>query len=429
MVALADKYVLGELIGSGGMGLVFAAEQLCLGRTVAVKLMRAEYAANAYMLRKFHTEAIAGSRLHHPNIVRVIDHGMALDGAPFLAMELVRGQLLSSLLVAEGSLAPRRAAKLAGQLLAGLATAHDAGIVHADIKTDNILVEDGDTERVKLIDFGLARLVDDPTPRSLLLSGTPEYLAPELILGELATTASDVYAAGVVLYELLTGEVPFSGATLGDVLDGHLSEDVIPPSLRNPDGCIPVEIERVVMRALAKDPSARFRDARAFGAALAVATPADDDASFHARSRPAFASETPTQSLPAVRPRPSEPPRRGARRLLRDAIERGDVAQIVAGYLDIARHLVDEQRLRAAAKQLEEGIDIITAGAGPSATDAPEPLWRLLLTLAAVYDGLGDRARARGAALAGQSHADRTSSPVGRERARALIVRLGHHAA
>lgn len=426
--AIAGDYVLGDLLGSGGMGLVYAAAQPRLDRTVAVKLVRSEYVTNAYMLRRFHTEALVGSQLHHRNVVSVLELGTCADGTPYLVMDLVRGQLLSSLLVAEGSLAPRRAAKLAAELLAGLAVLHGARIVHADIKSDNVMVEHGPDETVKLIDFGLARFTDDPSPHSPLLSGTPEYLAPELITGAPASPASDVYAAGVVLYELLTGEVPFSGTTVSEVLACHLDDVVVPPSLRNPDGCVPVALEAVVMRALAKDPHERFVDARQFAAALAAATPLHDEGAFQARSRPAFAIETPTRNMPDAQPtRPvTETPSRATPAHLCEAIRRGDVTQIVNGYLELARRLVDDQALAAAARQLEEAVDLVTAGAGPHAPDAPEPLWRLLLTLAAVYDGLGDRMRARRAALDGRSHAIRCRSPVGRERAGALIERLGH---
>ncbi|HEY5945315.1 MAG TPA: serine/threonine-protein kinase, partial [Kofleriaceae bacterium] len=161
--ALGEKYVLRELIGSGGMGLVYAAEQSCLKRTVAVKLMRSEFAADTYMLRRFHTEAIVGSQLHHPNLVSILDYGDDAD-APFLVMELVRGEALTDLLASEGTLEPRRAAKIVGGLLAGLAAAHAARIVHADVKTDNLIIEqiDGD-EAAKLIDFGLARSLDEPS--------------------------------------------------------------------------------------------------------------------------------------------------------------------------------------------------------------------------------------------------------------------------
>lgn len=425
-VALGDKYVLGELIGSGGMGLVYAAEQSCLARTVAVKLMRSELVGDTHMLRRFHTEALIGSQLHHPNLVTVFDYGLTESGAPYLVMELVHGTPLADVLAEDGSLAPRRAARLMDGLLAGLAAAHGASIVHGDIKTDNLIVErSGDDETLKLIDFGLAHSVEGASGRSSVMSGTPEYLAPEVILGNPATPASDIYGAGVVLYELLTGTTPFDAATIGAILAAHLDDEPVPPSLRNPDAAIPEALDAVVLRALAKAPHARFADAHEFATALGAAAPVRDTVDHARRARAVFATETPTRELETVRGLASARPRTSVV-ALRAAIMSGDVPAMVRGYLALARALVDGENLAGAAAELEEAIDVITAGCGPQAIGAPDALWRVLLTLAAVYDGLGDRSRARRAALDAKAQAIRCNSPVGRERARALIERLGN---
>ncbi len=436
-----DKYVLGEQLGAGGMGIVYAAEQPELGRTVAIKLVRRELFGEPHVLRRFRTEARAGSMLSHRNLVAVHDFATTDDGAPYLVMEHVRGEALSELLAAAGPLAARYAACLVGQVLAGLAEAHGAGIVHGDVKTDNVIVErtrDG-SELVKVIDFGLARFLDDPpftAPAERVLSGTPEYLAPEVILGAAPTPASDVYGAGVILYELLVGCTPFGGGTTAEILTRHLDEDVIPPSLRNPDCAISAALERVVLRALAKEPLDRYIDAVAFAQALAAVVPASDEPLAHHTTWSAFSTEAPTRELeipPIVRARrrlaagtrQRESEAAGAlRRELGEAIARGAVDAIVAGYLQLARTLVDEHRLASAASELEEAIDLVTHGRGPSAADAPEPAWRVLLALAAIYDGLGDPIRARKIATEAHDLAARNRSAIGAERAHALIERF-----
>ncbi|MGE5185002.1 MAG: serine/threonine-protein kinase, partial [Acidobacteriota bacterium] len=443
---IGDKYVLGERLGEGGMGVVYAAEQRGLDRTVAVKLLRAELAREPHVLHRFVTEARAGSKLSHRNLVTVHDFGELPDGSPYLVMEHVRGEPLSTLLAAFGPLSPHRAAELVGQVLAGLAEAHLAGIVHGDVKTDNVIVErarDG-SELAKLVDFGLASFTDDPPPlfgSERMLSGTPEYLAPEVVLGAVPTPASDVYGAGIVLYELLTGTTPFCGGTTAEILARHLDEDVVPPSLRNPERAIPAALERVVLRALEKLPVARYRDARAFAAALAAAAPEDEqpEPAIGAAPTIGFSTEAPTRDLSheqlpaniAARRRlatgtgaHAATPTLQLRHELGDAIARGAVDEIVAGYLDLARALVDERRLPDAAAELAEAVDLLTRGGGPLALDAPEPVWRVLLALAAIYAGIGDAPRARQAATAAHELATRVHSVVGTERAYALLQRF-----
>jgi tRNA A-37 threonylcarbamoyl transferase component Bud32 len=442
-------YVLGDLLGEGGMGVVYAADQPVLGRSVAIKRLRPELADDPDMQRRFYTEARVGGRIRHPNLATVFDFGIDAHGVPYLVMERLSGELLGSVVAREGALTAHRATALVGQLLAGLGEAHAEGIVHGDVKSDNVVVErrrDG-REQVKLIDFGLARIIAEPSEAPVadpMLSGTPEYLAPEVILGAEPRPASDVYAAGIVLYELLTGTTPFAGGTSAEILTRHLDEDVVPPSLRCPERDIPPALERVVLRALDKDPLERYADATRFARALAAVAPGPeaDHASRAVASerRSAFSAEATTRSLggddlPAeaavARPRLAagtsprrRPDPRGARRALLEAFERGDVGQLVAGYLELARALVDSHQLAAAADELEEAVDVLTHGGGPTADDAPESLWRVLLALAALYAGLGDARRARRAARAGRDHAARVGSRPGTQRAAELIHRL-----
>lgn len=272
---------LGAPLGSGGMGVVHEAE-LVSGDAVAVKILRLEWLNDEFFRRRFQTEAMAGHLVRHPNVAAVIEDGVTEAGVPFLVMERVRGETLRRRLEREGVLTAGRAAAIVGQILAGLDAMHRAGIVHGDIKCDNIMVEslaDG-SEAAKLIDFGLAEVEHAGPGEQLadgMVSGTPEYMAPEVICGRGSSPASDMYAAGVVLYELLTGATPFCGGTSAQVLRRHLDEDVVPPSLRAPGWTIPRALERVVMRALDKDRRRRFPSAFAFASALGSAMPHDDE--------------------------------------------------------------------------------------------------------------------------------------------------------
>lgn len=303
--ATVGGYVLGELLGRGGMGAVYAARQPSLTRTVAVKLLHPELVTDPRIVDRFRTEALAGSRLSHPNVAGVIDFGVTADGTPFLVMEHVAGERLGCILEREGALPARRACALVCQILAALDAVHAAGVVHADVKSDNVLVEPGrDGDVATLIDFGIARLADRPAldddAAERILSGTPEYLAPEVIAGAPTTAASDLYAAGIVLYELLTGSTPFRGDSTAVIFQSHLDEDAIAPSLRRPDAEISPALDRVVLRALAKTPAMRFASAEKFAIALAAAMPSNERARpFANRPRPTGAStEAPTQNWP-----------------------------------------------------------------------------------------------------------------------------------
>jgi serine/threonine-protein kinase len=273
---LAGKYVLAERIGSGATGIVFRAEQRSLDRMVAVKLLRRDLAADPERARRFHEEACAASRLHHANVAAVIDYGSD-HGRPFLVMELVEGPTLGELAAAPGGVPVVRAIDLTRQLCAALAEAHGHGVIHGDVKCDNALVEarvdGGDT--VKVVDFGLARVIGSDHPRRAG-GGTPAYLSPERIEGAPPGPSGDLYAAGIVLYELLTGAPPFDGSNLDDVLRAHLGCPVIPPSLRRPTAAIPRALDELVIRALAKAPRDRFGDAHELADALATIALPDD---------------------------------------------------------------------------------------------------------------------------------------------------------
>ncbi|HEU4727255.1 MAG TPA: serine/threonine-protein kinase [Kofleriaceae bacterium] len=293
---LFDGYLVHEVLGAGGMGVVYRALDLQHQREVALKMLHARHVGNPVAIQRFESEERAGRSVHHPNVVAVHDSGISLDGTPYLVMELVRGQLLDKLIEQEGELPVRRVTAIVGQMLSGLQALHDARFVHGDVKTGNVLVESrGRADRVKLIDLGLARPPDEAgAVRARMASGTPEYMAPEVIRGDGTLPASDLYATGVVLYQLLTGTTPFEGGTSREILRRHLDDEVVPPSLRCPDRNIPGALERIVMIALAKDPNARQASAAAFAAALAAAPIAE--APPHTGRRPAvFSATAPTR--------------------------------------------------------------------------------------------------------------------------------------
>src|SRR5690349_8180874 len=267
---LGDKFKLTACIGIGGSGAVYKADQIALGRTVAVKILNEDLSADSRMIKRFRDEAMSASRLNHPNCVSIIDYGQANDGLLYLAMEYVKGPTLTQLLVNENPIAVERVVDITMQSLLGIEEAHLAGVVHADLKADNIILDQrrAGIDVVKIVDFGIARLattVRDPDDRSI--SGTPEYMAPEVISGASPSFASDIYAVGIILYELLAYKTPFFAGSTTEILANHLKAMV--PSLAARRDHVPKELEGIVARALAKHPNDRFASAADMRAALA----------------------------------------------------------------------------------------------------------------------------------------------------------------
>jgi serine/threonine-protein kinase len=273
------RYVLRDRLGEGGMGSVFLATQPGLDRTVAVKVLHPELAGAPVHARRLREEAQLACRVRSASSVGVIDFGELPDGAPYLVMEYVPGEALGDL-IADGPIPLERVIGLMDQILAALGAVHAAGIVHGDVKTDNFLIEAArGRDRVTLIDFGLARLANAPREVDLengevMVSGTPEYMAPEVVGGDPPGRASDLYAAGVILYELLTGTTPFAGGAPEAIMLRHLREAVVPPSVRCPERDLPPALDRVVLRALRKIPETRFPDAATFARELRAAADA-----------------------------------------------------------------------------------------------------------------------------------------------------------
>src|SRR5688500_15249174 len=254
---LAEKYQLVALLGAGGMGVVYQAEQLGLGRSVAIKLLRRDLIATRFDW--FRAEAMAASRINHPHAVAIYDFGVSSDGNPYLVMEHLRGRTLSSL-IENDQLTVDRIVKIGAQILSALTEAHACGVIHCDLTGDNVIVERlraGD-DFAKVIDFGLARLFES-SPAAGKIVGTAEYMAPEQIRGELISPATDLYAVGVLLFEMIVGRTPFAGSAVPIVLDGHLNAQPTPP--HQIVAACPIALSELVLRALAKRPDARPQSA------------------------------------------------------------------------------------------------------------------------------------------------------------------------
>jgi serine/threonine-protein kinase len=266
---LGDKFRLTACIGIGGSGAVYRADQIALGRTVAVKILSEELSADARMIKRFHDEAMSASRLNHPNCVSIIDYGQAPDGLLYLAMEYVKGPTLTQLLVTQNPLAVDRVIDIVMQALSGIEEAHLAGVVHADLKADNIILDQrrAGIDVVKIVDFGIARLAAAARDEDRSISGTPEYMAPEVISGAPPSFASDVYAVGIILYELLAYKTPFFAGSTTEILTNHLKALV--PSLSSRRDHVPKELDGIVAKALAKHPTDRFAAASDMRLALA----------------------------------------------------------------------------------------------------------------------------------------------------------------
>ncbi|WP_245993597.1 Stk1 family PASTA domain-containing Ser/Thr kinase [Flaviflexus salsibiostraticola] len=267
---LADRYEVGRLIGRGGMAQVYIAYDTRLSRTVAIKILRSDMAADETFLARFRREAQSSAALNHPSIVAVYDTGEeeidtrhGLVTLPFIVMEYVNGQTVRDLLADGDPIPIDEAAHVAAGVLSALEYSHREGIIHRDIKPGNImLTPDGS---VKVMDFGIARAMADAhssVTQTNTVVGTAQYLSPEQARGEVVDTRSDLYSAGCLLYEMLTGKPPFTGDTAISVAYQHVSEAPVPPSSVTAD--IPDTIDRVVLKALAKDREDRYQTAAAF---------------------------------------------------------------------------------------------------------------------------------------------------------------------
>jgi eukaryotic-like serine/threonine-protein kinase len=264
---LVAGYTLEERLGEGGMGIVYRAHDK-EGKKVALKILRAEYTQNQDILDRFYQEAKTVNSIHHKNIVEILDFGTLDRGSPYILMEHLSGADLAKILRESGPLTPKRAISVALEVAEALAAAHDAGVIHRDLKPDNVfLLERGDT--VKLLDFGIAKLTRklDPSEerartRTGVIMGTPYYMSPEQASGKPVDGQTDVYALGIIFYEMLTGRVPFRSPDGPlHVLMQHINEPPTPPSELVPG--LPPDIEQVVLSCLEKEKERRYPSIRA----------------------------------------------------------------------------------------------------------------------------------------------------------------------
>lgn len=265
---LLGRYEIEELVGEGGMSTVYRAYDRVLARTVAIKVLREQFSSNETSKGRFRKEALAAAKLSHPNIVGVFDVGT--DGPlDFIVMEFVPGRSLDQAISSFGGPMPvLKAVGIANQVLDGLWHAHSHGLVHRDIKPHNILISDDG--RAKIADFGIARAVSEADlTQTGMVVGTVNYTSPEQAKGDVATNKSDIYSTGVLLYEMLTGRLPFTGEGQVAVAIKHISEKPAPPRRINP--AISPMLERAVFKAMEKDPARRFQSAEEFKAALMLA--------------------------------------------------------------------------------------------------------------------------------------------------------------
>jgi eukaryotic-like serine/threonine-protein kinase len=295
------RYRIQRKLGTGGMANVYLAEDEVLGRRVAIKILNDRHAGDDQFVERFRREAKNAASLSHPNIVSIYDRGEA-EGTYYIAMEYLDGRSLKELIVARGPAPIHLAVDYARQILAAIRFAHRHGIVHRDIKPHNVLV---DAEgRLKVTDFGIARAGASQMTEAGSIIGTAQYLSPEQAKGAPVDQTSDLYSVGVVLYELLTGVVPFSGETPVEIAMKHLSTIPAPPSAKRKD--VPRDLDLVVMRALAKDPAERYQSAEEMDADLRrvnrgmAISPVTEEAATAIIARP------PPTAVTEIKPRPPE---------------------------------------------------------------------------------------------------------------------------
>ena len=272
---IADRYRVLQKLGEGGMGVVYLAEHVFIEKKVALKVLSEDFARKADLVARFMQEAKAASKIGHENIVDITDFGETASGSVFFAMEFLDGMDLAGHIKSGGAMPFSRAKPIMNQICRALGAAHAKGIIHRDMKPENVylVTREGRADFVKVLDFGIAKMsaLDEGgsrLTRTGMIFGTPEYMSPEQAKGDKPDHRVDIYAAGCILYEMLTGDVPFHAETFMGVLTKHMFENPEPPSQRNPGAHIPPDVEEVCLKALAKDRDQRYQTMKEMALAL-----------------------------------------------------------------------------------------------------------------------------------------------------------------
>jgi serine/threonine-protein kinase len=323
---ISGRFRVDDLIGQGGMGKVYRARHLALERTVALKVLKPQLLEDPTLVGRFEREAKAASRLNHPNVIQVLDFGrLENDGTLYIVMEHVQGKDLRLVLRDDWPLAEERLCNIMAQVCSALGEAHVNDVIHRDLKPENVMVEArrDQPDHVKVLDFGIAKILGPDVPalarhgivrpihpeqpgltRHDVVCGTPQYMAPEQATGSALDERCDLYAVGVILYQMTTGHLPFDGASSMEVLTRHVNEQPIPPRQRQSDAPISEPMERLILRALEKDPARRPQTAEQFRDEL-LAVPG--------QARSARGTTPSRSSTPVPVPPPPAAPRRGER--------------------------------------------------------------------------------------------------------------------
>ncbi len=305
-----DRYKVESVIGEGGMGKVYAVSHLRLERTFAMKVLRTELARDRSLADRFIQEAKATAAINHPSIITICDFGTIPDGAPYFVMEMLEGQTLAKVMRGGGPLPARRAVGIAVKVAAALQAAHANGVVHRDLKPENIfLAQFSGREEVKVLDFGASRLLGaSRITRTGVIFGTPHYMSPEQASGIDVDHRADIYAFGIILYEMFTGKVPFEAETFMGVITQQLVAKPVPPSEVHPSAKDLGVLEDITLKCLEKKPEARFANMEELRKALLSATPTSPRMRDSAgKVRVELASELELPSLAEIRSRSEEP--------------------------------------------------------------------------------------------------------------------------